>query len=545
MTGVLHYSSAAAPTTLSSPLSLVTPGSTGSVVVASVTGMPIAFPFTLIADWGTANAEVITVTQAATGTGPFTFANCVRGDDGTAAPSHLVGAAISHGVSARDFYKAGSDWVNVLSADYGADPSGTADSTTAIQAAITVASATGGTVYLPAGTYKTSAALQVPQGASPGTAIIGAGMGSTTIKPVTGATFNVLQTQLAPTSIATGYTYTRVRFRDITLDCSLMTGTVAGHGNGLYLFGGIECIIERIDVQSCPNWGIVLDATAANDAFWSWVRDCIVNNSAGGILAGYNTACTITGCVIPNFKNAAAATQPVYTGPLTTVTNALFSGSEATRVINNVFGSGTGTTNEVVLTTNIENTLVGNYFPSNASSGTTLHNAANTNTVTGNVFESPVGGSAGPAIIPGTDDVYTGNIFKNAGAAMTYAISNNVAGVVISGNQLVAGTSGVVNNQGNAWRVSGSQGYNPVGKIAAPPGVAGSGSPVTNTTGVDCMVIVTCNATPNATSISIGGNATGITSVLASAVLSPVRVPSGQTITLTYTNAPTWTWWGD
>ena len=166
MTGILHYSSAAAPTTLASPLSPASPGSTGSVVVNAITGMPVLFPFTLIVEWDTANAEVITVTQAATGLGPFTFANSIRGDDGTGAPSHSAGVSVTHGVSGRDFLKGGSDWFNVCSADYGADPTNTIDSTSAINAAIAAAAAapTGGTVYFPAGLYKTTGPLELVSG---------------------------------------------------------------------------------------------------------------------------------------------------------------------------------------------------------------------------------------------------------------------------------------------------------------------------------------------------------------------------------------------
>ena len=43
------------------------------------------------------------------------------------------------------------DWVNVVS--YGADPTGASDSTSAIQDAVNALPATGGVVYLPAGTY--------------------------------------------------------------------------------------------------------------------------------------------------------------------------------------------------------------------------------------------------------------------------------------------------------------------------------------------------------------------------------------------------------
>jgi hypothetical protein len=52
---------------------------------------------------------------------------------------------------------------NVCNTAYGADPTGSADSTVAIQAALNAAPA-GGVVYLPAGTYKVSAPLQVPTG---------------------------------------------------------------------------------------------------------------------------------------------------------------------------------------------------------------------------------------------------------------------------------------------------------------------------------------------------------------------------------------------
>lgn len=45
--------------------------------------------------------------------------------------------------------------------DYGADPTGVADSTAAIQAAIDAAAVTGGTVHLPAGDYKITAALEM------------------------------------------------------------------------------------------------------------------------------------------------------------------------------------------------------------------------------------------------------------------------------------------------------------------------------------------------------------------------------------------------
>jgi Pectate lyase superfamily protein len=56
------------------------------------------------------------------------------------------------------------DWLNVVNG-YGADPTGTADSTAAISGALAALGTGGGTVYFPAGTYRLSGALSVPTGA--------------------------------------------------------------------------------------------------------------------------------------------------------------------------------------------------------------------------------------------------------------------------------------------------------------------------------------------------------------------------------------------
>ena len=62
---------------------------------------------------------------------------------------------------------------NVL--DYGADPTGVADSTAAIQAAITSLGANGGAVWLPQGTYKVTAAINIPLAVWKPVVIYGAG----------------------------------------------------------------------------------------------------------------------------------------------------------------------------------------------------------------------------------------------------------------------------------------------------------------------------------------------------------------------------------
>lgn len=67
------------------------------------------------------------------------------------------------------------DWINAVT-QYGADPTGVADSTSAISNAIAAAPAQGAVVYFPAGTYKTTGGHSVPLNVS----VVGAGKNATT-----------------------------------------------------------------------------------------------------------------------------------------------------------------------------------------------------------------------------------------------------------------------------------------------------------------------------------------------------------------------------
>ena len=89
-----YYSSTAARTTLAADIN----SSVTTVGVTAVTGWPTSFPYTIILDQDTINEEIITVT-ARTGT----TLTVIRGVDGTTGVAHSAGAAVNHGVSARDF----------------------------------------------------------------------------------------------------------------------------------------------------------------------------------------------------------------------------------------------------------------------------------------------------------------------------------------------------------------------------------------------------------------------------------------------------------
>ena len=79
------------PTTLAASAS----NSATSIQVTSIADMPASgAPFTLVIDQGSASEEHVSVYQGYTGTGPYTFANCVRGQGGLPAVSHLTGRPV-------------------------------------------------------------------------------------------------------------------------------------------------------------------------------------------------------------------------------------------------------------------------------------------------------------------------------------------------------------------------------------------------------------------------------------------------------------------
>lgn len=248
---------------------------------------------------------------------------------------------------------------------------------------------------------------------------------------------------------------------------------------------------------------------SANHERWI-VEGCTINwfAQSGGIgIYVANTACYISG---NDFDECDTGVEVFFCDTTHVINNdfdrgvtqfLLLRGSTRGLYENNSFGSfvGTGSQNMITLT-NDGGRVANVFFANQAQSGSTWTN-----------FVSEAGGS-GSSTDP---DVYLANDTKGFGVVRSFGVFRQ------------------------------NNGYNPIGKISSAPAVAASGTAVTNQTGYDAMVIVTLNAAGGATSISLGGQATGITSAVASAVLPPVRVPALETITLTYTNAPTWVWFGD
>jgi len=88
-----YYSSTAVDTTLTGAVN----GSATSITVASVSGFPTSYPYTLALDYDNASEELVNVTAAA-----GTTLTIVRAQDGTSGTSHSAGAAVKHVISGRD-----------------------------------------------------------------------------------------------------------------------------------------------------------------------------------------------------------------------------------------------------------------------------------------------------------------------------------------------------------------------------------------------------------------------------------------------------------
>lgn len=105
----LRYYANAPATTLGASCS----NSASSLQVASVTGFPIQYPYTLIIDRDTASEEAVSVTSAS-----GTTLNVTRAIDGTTAFAHTLGATVEHGVTAQDIREANAH-VNASTAVHG------------------------------------------------------------------------------------------------------------------------------------------------------------------------------------------------------------------------------------------------------------------------------------------------------------------------------------------------------------------------------------------------------------------------------------------
>lgn len=211
---------------------------------------------------------------------------------------------------------AGLDWINVTKAPYSADPTGAADSTTAIQNAINTANAAGGgTIYYPRGTYLANGLTTYTS-----VAHVGGGWGSV-IKQTPGAADNTYLFSVNPGSggtsnpsqNATGITFANLQLlgnsttdtftefvhlinlnaaSDVTITGCLLK---AWRGDAIYLgsgnSGGLERHNERIRITGNTFDGVnknnrnaisVIDGTAIQIT-GNTFQNCTTSGEPGAI----------------------------------------------------------------------------------------------------------------------------------------------------------------------------------------------------------------------------------------------------------------------
>lgn len=168
-------------------------------------------------------------------------------------------------------------WKSVL--DYGADPTGAVDSTTAFQSAINDVSAqSGGVVFVPYGTYLISQLTMSGAGSGTAVQLIGSGGGS-----VLKWTFNAGAAAGSMITVTAGAQ--RCVFENIRFDGSGLTNPDAAQGNHLIRVDGTGGGVIETHIVECwfgnmvagAGDGVHIIGTAGNLVSRLWIRDCEFN----------------------------------------------------------------------------------------------------------------------------------------------------------------------------------------------------------------------------------------------------------------------------
>lgn len=412
---------------------------------------------------------------------------------------------------------------------WGARGNGVADDTAAIQAAIKAAGSAAA-VYFPAGTYLISAPLNLMSGGT----YVGAGM-ATVIKQANGAN----QARLLQWPSGTN---SYCLLADMVID-----GNRANNATttcyGVYAFALQYSVLRNVRVQNVNGDGYRLDGASggfANTTSTVHLVDCWAYGSANNGLVTTSFAADVH--VLGGDYGFSGSSAITLQGGSSSIRGAVLWGTSS--------GPGliVGAQSCQIVGCNIEGNsqqgIVVNQFGSytlisgckvydNSTAGSGLYDGIYVNGVSGTNVAGVV--IDGCFIYP---DVFAGGTTQAHAIRLdTFHQQCSVTGcnVGFAGSQASwSPSNSLIQGQGTSDYVAGNPGFNPMGLLSG-PAVAGSGTAVQNSWGVPVTIYVSGGTVSQ---IAINGSNTNLTS-------GTFRLGPGQSITLTYTAAPSWTWIGD
>lgn len=463
--------------------------------------------------------------------------------------------------------------------DYGATGDNVTDDTAGIQAAINTLSSTGGIVFFPPGTYDISSPLTL---SNQNVQLRGCGVGS-----IIQAKNTFSGTQLV---LCSG-NFTGVSDMQIAFNAGPYSGNPAA--DAIRVSGAVGVVLQNLFIQLINGWGVNSIATAStacanlilnnvhiyscaqgvhtqavSGSGWFGVQhfiNCNVDNNQNGDcyffediadvlcsnILGSNTAGSGVSVRIKG-RSSAIFLENVdigpYPGPSTGAVVVIESGTNGVPnqcAIRGGIVEG-GTTGIIVSNgTNIElsglqiynngtfginitggdSTIIAECnFNANGSAGTTgrydLQIAGNHTMVHNCYFNTPQGSTAGKT-----------NNAINAISGTTHVKDCAFYGTGYTAANIFAGFPPLIRN---------CSGYNPLGSTTPPTITA---SPCTVGPFAQDYTAYIKGGTLSA--IAIGGVATGISAAASAGAVHTIVLPAGLSLTLTYTVAPTWTWYGN
>ncbi len=497
------------------------------------------------------------------------------GDTGVSFDNGLILSDGAGNLIATSFIGLSSGGLVTSVLSYGALGNGIHDDTAAINSAITaVRNAGGGILFFPSGTYIVS---------SPITAL-----GSNITFQGCGASSSIkLKNSANCLLINTATIYSNITFRDLDFD-----GNGANQTDGSTRDDRKMIIIQNVTalkflncslhdgrtgaqvhtascdytlILGCRAYNVGHSAAFQTDAFLAFNQThyrCIGNSVVGltnpdtgfaqnGInhsVVTNNTIDSMTDGVSLSFSNSHTSHHNVIANNTINGTGSTYD-SDGIKV--SAFGNsggGEGNIHDAIITGNVIH---------NCNKGMWIEQADRVD-ILGNIIADGAGTDTQLILLNtisgGTlnDLTIRGNTLYNLSRGIYFHANGTYGGnLIIEDNNFVT-VSTPLNNVSNPsgstnyWRRN--VGWNPIGNFTgsgskpATPGVPSTTVPLTNTSPYDVTVFITANA-GGTTAVAIGGVATGFT--IAASGIATFRVPAQQTITLTYTSAPTWTWFGD